>query len=69
LRVTAFPFLFITSTSTATRRILTAKQTSINQLLFFGSRSFCKFLQLLNPLNRASTRRIVVFCGRVAPSA
>jgi hypothetical protein len=46
LRVIAFDFLFITSPLSITRRILTAKQTPINQLIFSVSRSFRKFLHL-----------------------
>ncbi|KAF1842406.1 uncharacterized protein K460DRAFT_346218, partial [Cucurbitaria berberidis CBS 394.84] len=39
--------------------------TSVNKLASFDSSFICKYLHLLLPQNRASSRWIVVFCDRV----
>lgn len=67
--VIAFQFLFITSRCTATARILTTTQTSINPSNSADSKVFCKYLQLPSWQKRAFSRRIAVFCDRVTAGA
>jgi hypothetical protein len=53
----------------STTRILTAKQPPVNAPDLLQSSTFCKYPHLLLSQNRASSRRVVVFCDRVTSRA